>query len=197
MSDDYESEFQSWKGNKIQELKYHRAICMMICGADLGEVAKELNTTKRTIQRYFNSPEFNENLTRAIHLTFKKALSRAALYADRAVELLIEIAEDKDTPTKYRLQAIQQISDMCFKARMEYSINTPNPTKQRMYEQQSLLSSYSVVKVAGEGIEKRFSAKMNDDNQRAIWNELYPNEPYPEDEELRRFFNKNELDADD
>lgn len=197
--DDYEWDYQQWKGNKLQELKYHRAICMMICGANLGDVAKELGTTKRTVQRYFNSPEFNDNLTRAIQITFKNALSRASLFADRAVQILIEIAEDINQPTKYRLQAISQITDICFKAELQQPTRERQPdVDDRMYHQTKLLSSYNTVKSLGREIENSsISDRLNEENQKGIWSELYPDEPYPSEKTMRKHFDRWELGLDE
>lgn len=198
---DYEWEFQQWKGNKLQELKYHRAVCMMICGYTIKDVAKELNASQKTVERFFNNPEFNDNLTRAMQLTFRKALSKAALYADRAMDLLLEIAEDINQPTKYRLQAISQINDVCFKGKLDDCIDVdakPQSATFKMNNQQNLLSmQQSVNYYAGLTGNAEIQNKLNKENTLLIWNELYPDEPYPNDENLRQHFNTNELDFED
>lgn len=185
-----EWEYRQWKGNKLQELRYHRAICMLVSGVDIGEVAKELKVSKRTVERFFNSPEFNENFTKAIQVTFKSALSKAALYADRALELLTEIAEDINQPTKYRLQAISTLFEVSLNAGLA------NPGKSELvddFKQQSqLITTYNAVKQFGVNSGLPMDA-INLSNQRAIWNELYPDEPFPQEEEFRKYFRKYEL----
>ena len=191
--ENYEYEFQQWRLNKLNDLKYHRAICMMICGASLDEVAKQLGMSKRNVQRFFESPDFNENLTRAIHLTFKSSLSKAALYADRALDILIEISEDDSQPTKYRLQAIRELFNVSLSAGLNGM--PPSDLEARLHTEGKLLSHYNTVKSLGGDIHSQGLpvAKLNIENQRAIWLELYPDEPFPDEESYRLWFNQHEL----
>jgi hypothetical protein len=188
-----EYEFQQWRLNKLNDLKYHRAVCMMICGAGLDEVAKQLGQSKRNVQRFFESSEFNENLSRAIHLTFKSSLSKAALYADRALDILIEISEDTTQPVRYRLQAISEL----FKVSMAAGLNNtlPSDLEVRLHTEGKLLSHYNTVRSLGGDLSTQGlpSAKLNIENQRAIWMELYPSEPFPNEESYRQWFNTHEL----
>lgn len=186
-----EYEFQQWRLNKLNDLKFHRAVCMMICGAGLDEVAKELGQSKRNVQRFFESPDFNGNLTRAIHLTFKSSLSKAALFADRALDILIEISEDTTQPTKYRLQAISEL----FKVSMAAGLNNtlPSDLEVRLHTEGKLLSHYNTVRSLGGDLTGLPSNKLNIENQRAIWMELYPDEPFPDEETYRIWFNTHEL----
>lgn len=191
--ENFEYEFQQWRLNKLNDLKYHRAICMMICGAGLDEVAKELGQSKRNVQRFFESPDFNENLARAIHITFKSSLSKAALFADRALQILIEISEDTTQPTKYRLAAIHEIFNIGFRANL--NTTTPSDLEMRLHTEGKLLSHYNTVRSLGGDLSTQGLpvAKLNIENQRAIWMELYPGEPFPDEDSYRLWFNQHEL----
>lgn len=191
--ENFEYEFQQWRLNKLNDLKYHRAVCMMICGASLDDVAKQLGQSKRNVQRFFESPEFNENLSRAIHITFKSSLSKAALYTDRALQILIEISEDTTQPTKYRLAAIHEIFNIGFRANL--NTTTPTDLELRLHTESKLLSHYNTVRSLGGDLSTQGlpAAKLNIENQRAIWMELYPNEPFPDEECYRIWFSRHEL----
>jgi AraC-like DNA-binding protein len=182
-------EYVQWRQNKLNDLKYHRAVCMMICGANLEEVAKELGMSKRNVQRFFEAPEFNENLTRAIQLTFKSSLSKAAVYADKALDLLIDIAEDVSTPVRYRLTAIHQIFEICFRANLQES--KEETTADRISLGTKLLSSYNAVKSLSTDLS--FKNRLNIENEKLVWTELYPNEPFPREEEFKKWFKVHEL----
>ena len=66
-----------------------------------------------------------------------------------------------------------------------------------MNKQQMLLSTYHDIKNTTHVVEDRhIERKLNQDNQIAIWNELYPDEPFPTDASMREHFNKNELGID-
>lgn len=192
-NDDTESEFQQWRLNKLNDLKYHRAVTMMICGCSLDEVAKQLGMSKRSVQRFFESPDFNENLTRAIQLTFKLSLSKAALFAERAIEILIEISEDPAQPTKYRLQAIRELFNVCLSAGLNGT--PPTDLEARLHTEGKLLSHYNTVRSLGGDLHAQGLpvAKLNIENQRAIWMELYPDEPFPDEESYRIWFGRHEL----
>lgn len=198
VSSNEEYEFQQWRLNKLNDLKYHRAICMMICGSSIDAVAKEFGMSKRNVQRFFDSQQFNENLTRAIQVTFKSSLSKAALFADRALDILKEIAEDKEQPTKYRLQAVREIFNVAFRANLDGNVQQHSELEQRLHREASLLSHYNTVRSLGEESKLKGlpAAKLNIENQRAIWYELYPNEPFPDEDSYRMWFNTHELGED-
>ena len=187
-----EFDFQQWRKNKINDLKYHRAICMMICGSSLDDVAKTLGTTKRTVQRFFESEEFNTNLSRAMHLTFKSSLSKAAVFADRALDILMAIAEDVGTPVRYRLTAIHQIFEIAFRGGLNKNTNTDTITD-RLDLGARMLAPYNTVRALSADAGVSFQHKLNIENEKLIWTELYPDEPFPREEEFRQWFKEKEL----
>jgi len=139
-----EVKFQEWRQNKLKDFKYHRAVCLLICGADLTMDAKELGLSKRQIQRFFESPDFNENLNRAVQITFRSSLSHVALYMDKAIQILIGISEDVSQPAKYRIQAISEL----FKLALSTGLNaTPaSDLELRLHSEARLLNYYSSIK---------------------------------------------------
>lgn len=201
-----ELQYQTWKNNKLQALKYHRAICMLICGHSTKDVAKQLETTERSVQRWFYESDFNENFDRAIRLTFQSALSKAALYADRALDILIEISEDKEEPTKYRLEAIKQIFTICNQGNLQDKSNLNSQISSDLSEQFEVLSKFKAVHSQLESTDfATYPTPLEDtdnfawkkdfwhlkptlQNQKDVWMQLYPDEPFPSEETYREWF---------
>jgi hypothetical protein len=173
-------ELQKWQNTNIDVLKHQKAICLLISGHSVTEICKELSVSNRTLQRWFNYPEFNQNLSKAIRFVFQSSLAKAAIYADKALDLLMEIAESKDEPTRYRLQAIAQITDIAFKAGLHEERTELSEIESKMNYEKKLLSSYGSVRMLSNDIGKDISQPLLLDNQRAIWEELYPDTPYPD-----------------
>jgi len=141
-----DSKFREWKNKNINSLRYARIVCLFVSGKDIHFIAKEIGISTRTIERYFNNEEFQQTLTTAIKLTFRKGIIEAALFADRAIQILIEIAEDNTNSVKYRLQAIQMIFTICLQSNLQNLQETPaDTTANRLSKQAQLLSSVRTV----------------------------------------------------
>lgn len=186
-ANDDEFRFKHWRENKLNTLKFNRIICLLICGQPVSAIAKEIGISTRTIERYFADNGFNENLTTAINLTFKKGLAEAALFADKAVQILIEISEDNTQSPKYRLQAIALLFKVCADVRLRQSYEETAQAK--LDKQHRLLMSMRSINALIEPNSKGLPAgKIEIENQKLIWAELYPNEPFPDDESFKQWF---------
>jgi len=177
--------FEHWKTNKLISLQYNRAVCMLAAGYQPKDVAESLAVSERSIQRWMKDEKFNHSLKYAIGVCFSGALANASQYINRAVELLIEISEDKSAPFKFRLEAMRILFNFCLKANVQAQ---ENPDLHAVDEQLSLLHNFSTVQSL-VAQQKSFSlppAPLST-STRSLWTRLYPNEPYPEDEnELRQ-----------
>ena len=177
---DNSDELQKWQNTNIDVLTHQKAICLLISGHSTGETCKQLGISQRTLQRWFTYPEFNQNLSKAIRFVFQSSLAKAAIYANKALDLLMEIAENKEEPTKYRLQAIVQITDIAFKAGLHEERSELNEVQQKFWRQTNLLSNYNSVRRHSDDIGRDLKEPLLLDNQRALWAELFPDTPYPE-----------------
>lgn len=176
--------FEHWKTNKLISLQYNRAICMLAAGYQPKEVAESLGVSERSIQRWLKDEKFNVSLKYAIGICFQGALANASQYTNRAVELLIEISEDKSAPFKYRLEAIRILFNFCLKANIQ---TQENPDLHAANERINLLYNFSTVQSLLLQ-QKSFSLPPSplSTTTKSLWTRLYPNEPYPEDEEELR-----------
>lgn len=186
-----EDEFQRWKNNKLLALKYHRTICMLLAGHSVRDVAEALGVSQKTIQRFFNDAEFNDSFRYSIGITFKAALATSALYANRAVDLLIEIAEDKDQSTKYRLRAIELL--LQFNIRTNNHLISENEQVNNSSDQLQILNNYnSIHALLTQQTSLQLPPVQNPD-MKNLWRQIFPNQPYPEDDNnMRDWFDNPE-----
>lgn len=185
--------FEQWKTNKLVSLRYHKAICMLAAGIPSKEVAKQIGVSERALQRWFkDDAQFNQSLKYAIGVCFKSALANAAQYSNRAVEVLIEIIEDVSQPVRYRLQAIQ----ILFQFQHSAGSNKvqENPQLLQSQEQIELLNSFRQIQqtlfsIKSGEIQKQDMIPAYTDltNIRELWATLYPDQPYPEPEDVQKW----------
>lgn len=181
-----ESRFLEWKSNKLDNLKYQRAIVMLASGYSGLEVAKHLGVTQRCVQKWFKEGSFNDSLKYAIHMTFQSAIAKAVDFADRAVAILIQIAEDADTPSKHRIEAIKVLFDICLRATQK----TPENIREfELKENLTVLTQFAnvqtVVKQHHIALDKPELGKGLEE-MRTMWKLLYPDQPYPDDDQELR-----------
>ena len=182
--------FQKWKTNKLASLKYNRAICMLASGYTPAQVAKHLGVTQRAVQQWFHNSDFNESLRFAIGITLKSALAKAAEFADEGIQILIDIARDKDTPPRYRIDAIKLVFEVLLKAN-SHTINE-NLEISHLTDELNLLNHHASIKnlLESQG-SNRFLPQPRTplEKMRTLWQIMYPDKPFPEDEdEFRRWY---------
>jgi hypothetical protein len=186
--EDEEGYYQQWKTNKLISLKYNRAICMLAAGCSVTEVAKHLKITQRTVQQWFTQTEFNESLKFAIGITFKSALAKAATFADRGVEILIEISESPDTPTKNRIDALRLLFDILNKSN-NFDVSENHRTFEKTQTINLLAQNSEIRRLAGIEAELESANETLLQRMRRRWRMIFPDLPFPEDdEELRRWY---------
>ncbi|MBD2608377.1 hypothetical protein H6G81_28625 [Scytonema hofmannii FACHB-248] len=190
-----DSKFREWKNKTVNSLRYARIICLLVSGKDINFVAKEIGVSVRTIERYFNDEQFQYTLTTAIKLTFRKGIVDAALFADKAIQILIEISEDNTNSVKYRLQAIQMIFTICLQSNLQNLQETPaDTTANRLSKQAQLLSSVRTVEdLIGVNDSRELVHKIKIENQKNLWQELYPNTDFPDEDIYQRLFNDSPM----
>ncbi|MUG99771.1 hypothetical protein F7734_48865 [Scytonema sp. UIC 10036] len=189
--EEQEDFYLTWRTNKLASLRYNRAICMLAAGYSPNEVAEHLGVTVRAVQMWFKEGDFNDSLRYAIHITFQSALSKAADFADRAVQILIDIAENPDTPSKQRIESIKLLFDILLRTTQSVPENPKVfelSEKIKVLNQATYFKSNNVVTTEIRPvISKTGLAEMRD-----VWTIIHPNEPFPEDEtELRKWFDDN------
>lgn len=174
-----DDELQRWTNTNIDALKHQKAICFLVAGLSPDETAKELGIAKRTLERWFKYPEFNQNLTKAIRHIHAAGFAKAVLYSERALDTLMTIIDDLDAPTKYRLEAIRILFEHTARG-VRAASGQPGELLQKMKHQSSLFELHEYVKSGSRILGSAASEKLAFDNSQAIWAELYPDENYPD-----------------
>ncbi len=197
-SNDGDKIFSDWKTNKLASLRYNRAICMLASGYTSQEVAKHLGVTQRSVQMWFKDSAFNDSLRYAINITFQSAVAKAADFADRAVDTLIKISEDVDTPAKYRIDAIKLLFDIVLKATTGNSNTPENYRNFKLRENLATLNQYAsvqnIIETQNISLEKPSLGSLNIEQMKILWTILYPDEPYPEDDnDLRNWYENGNM----
>jgi len=190
-SDDNENEarFQKWKMNKLCDLRYHRAVCMLAAGIPFDSVAEKLGVSVRSVERWFHDDDFNHDLKIAISVCFKSSVANAAQYINRSIDVLIEIIEDPGVHSKYRLDAIKQLHS--------FTQSNYKEPQSMLHEHLETLSQFSSV----QSLIYKLSPGSNDFSLpsgemkaklKEIWERLYTDKPFPEDDDtLREYWNRH------
>lgn len=181
-SDD-NSYYEIWKTNKLQSLNYNRAICLLASGQDIREISKCLGVSVRTIQRWYTQPDFKVNLKRAVEITLTAALANASCYANRAIELLKNMAEDINCPYKYRLQAIRLI----FQFSNREVPNDADSAQEYMGKLRIFSQAKDLLAISRQYELPALTPTKAEENIE-LWAEIFPEEPYPDEENLKKFF---------
>jgi uncharacterized protein (UPF0147 family) len=183
-SDD-NSYYELWKTNKLQSLNYNRAICLLASGHDIKEISKYLGVSVRTIQRWYQQSDFKVNMKRAVELTLTAALANASCYANRAIDLLKDMAEDVNCPYKYRLQAIRLIFQFSNRAIPDDS--DINPATDYMEKLRTFAQAKDLLAVSRQ-FELPVLTPTKAVENVEVWEQIFPEEPYPDEENLKKFF---------
>ena len=168
--------------NKVNQLPYYQAICMFAAGYSKKEILTALKISERTLQHYFHKETFRDTLNQAIGLVFKSVLSKAVTFAGEGIDILIEISRDKDTPSRYRIQAIQTIFDILHTSEAQYVIE--DKTQRDRQNKIDAISSYielrETIDVAAEDNEIYPVEYTKEEKAKQIWVKLFPDEKFPD-----------------
>lgn len=157
---------------------------MFAAGYSKKEIIKQLNISDRTLQHWFQKEKFRDTLNQAIGIVFKGVLSKAVSFAGEAIDILIDISRDPDTPSKYRIQAIQTIFNILHTADAQHVIEDK---KQRDYQNKvDAITSYiqlkETVDMSNEDNDIVIYHETDSKQEKAkeIWVKLFPDEKFPD-----------------
>ena len=180
-----EEKFQKWKMNKLCDLRYHRAVCMLAAGIPFDSVAEKLGVSVRSVERWFHDEDFNHDLKIAISVCFKSSVANAAQYINRSIEALIKIIESEEHHVKYRLKAIENLHSF-----MQQNYQEPKSGLQQHIETLHQFNSLQNLTLVASNLELP-SADIRK-RLKEIWERLYTDKPFPEDDDtLREYWNRH------
>ena len=185
-----EENYEIWKTNKLQSLNYNRAICLIASGHDFKEVSKFLGVSVRTLQRWYSQEEFKVNLKYAVGMTLTAALANASCYANRAIDLLKDMAEDLNCPYKYRLQAIRLIFQFSSRE-IPQDDNIPQTPHQEYLEKLRMFAQAKDLLAVSRQYQLPDLSQTKAVENIEIWQKIFPDEPYPDEVNLRKYFKDN------
>ncbi len=159
---------------------------MFASGYTKKEILSSLKISDRTLQHWFQKDTFRDTLSQAIGIVFRGVLSKAATFSSEALDILIDISRDKDTPTKYRIQAIQLIFDILLKSGASNTLedNTVRENQNKVDRIASYVQLREVIDMANQDSDN-FSLMPSEDEKadraKIVWAKLFPDEEFPDD----------------
>ena len=158
---------------------------MFAAGYTKKEIITQLKISDRTLQHWFQKEKFRDTLNQAIGIVFKGVLSKAVSFAGEGIQILIDISRAPDTPSKYRIQAIQTIFNILHSADAQYVIEDK---KQRDNQNKiDAITSYIQLKetvdiAAVENNDCVIYPQEDSKQEKAkeIWVKLFPDEKFPD-----------------
>ncbi|MBW4450019.1 MAG: hypothetical protein KME38_25070 [Spirirestis rafaelensis WJT71-NPBG6] len=178
---------QRWQNTNIDVLKHQKAICFLVAGVPLDETAKELGISTRTLERWFKHPEFNQNLALAIKHVYVSSFAKAVGYVDESMSVLMQIIKDENTPTRNRIDAIKLLLDFTAKGYQEIFKNQShteeNQISSSIKKELRVLNEGLLLNQTAQGYPRQVAEEIIDKSSRKVWAELYPDEPYPKEED--------------
>jgi hypothetical protein len=181
-----EEGLQQWQNTNLDAIKHQKAICLLVTGVPIKDICKDLGISLRTLERWFTNPEFNQNLSRAIRHVYISCFAKAATNVDRSLAVLMEIIDNPDTPTKFRLDAIKLMLDFTAKGYTEIFKNIeeePPEFVNNIRKEVKLLINGTSMTNAATSYPKPMAEAIISKVSRSVWEELYPGEEYPEEDE--------------
>lgn len=158
---------------------------MFAAGYSKKEIVTQLKISDRTLQHWFQKEKFRDTLNQAIGIVFKGVLSKAVTFASEGIDILIDISRDRDTPSKYRIQAIQTIFNILHTAEAQHVIEDQ---KQRDNQNKvDAISSYIQLKEAVDMTNETTDIviypeiDVKQEKAREVWIKLFPDEKFPDD----------------
>lgn len=100
--------------------KQYKAICMLVAGYEINEVAQAIGLTRVVVSRWKKEAKFQAQLDEAIFKVYDSAIAELIAGADYAAKELIKIIQDEETPVKVRVNAIQTLLSFATKAKDNY-----------------------------------------------------------------------------
>lgn len=92
-------------GKELKDIRKAKLICYLIAGHTSKEAADKLGVSLSTVERCRRDENFQSELSKAVTEIYTSSLALAALWAEDAVNVLIEIASDETTPKRVRIEA--------------------------------------------------------------------------------------------
>ena len=99
-----------------KEQKRELIISALLSAASLRDAAKEAGIAEATLHRYLKDDAFKAEYQAAKREVVQQAICQLQRSAGKAVKVLIEIAEDKDSPSSARVSAAKTILETSLKA---------------------------------------------------------------------------------
>jgi len=96
--------------------KQQRALAALLTSPTLGEAAKQANLGQATLFRYLQEPAFQESYRAARREIVQHAMAKIQHATEEAVEVLVGLMKDKNTPSGSRISAARTILDTTFRA---------------------------------------------------------------------------------
>lgn len=103
------------QASKQERLK-GAAIIALLTAPTIEDAAKEAGVSDTTLYRWLKLPEFQEELRETKKQAVNLALTKLQHSTTAAVQVLQDVAEDKDAPASARVSAAKGILDMALKA---------------------------------------------------------------------------------
>jgi len=102
-----------------ENLTHKQAIALVkLCaGGTDAEAAKLANVSTRTISRWKSEPGFSRTMYAATNVLLESAVANLALGADDASKELVNIIKNPETPARVKLQGINILFSICYKAK--------------------------------------------------------------------------------
>jgi len=99
-----------------KDQKQERAISALLNASSIREAAKEAGIAEATLHRYLKDDVFKAQYQAAKKEVVQQAICQLQRSAGKAVKVLIEIAEDKESPSSARVSAAKTILETSLKA---------------------------------------------------------------------------------
>jgi hypothetical protein len=99
-----------------KDQKQELAISALLQAESIREAAKEAGIAEATLHRWLKDTSFQETYRAAKREVVNHAICRLQRSAGKAVKVLIEIAEDKESPSSARVSAAKTILETSLKA---------------------------------------------------------------------------------
>ena len=171
--------YETIKVYKMTDLSRYKAICLFAAGYDRLEIEKRLGISQRQLQKYFADVDFNYALNQALSITFKSALAQAVSFTGDAITILQGIASSEDTPSKYRIQAVQTIFEVIFRSGV-HETQLQSESQHNLDEKINLISTYSKLQDV-VAISDLSDDEASGEKARKIWNEFFPQATIPKE----------------
>ena len=99
-----------------KDQKKEVAICAMLSAPSLREAAKKAGIAEATLYRWLKDDSFKNDYKAAKRELLNHAISRLQQSSGKAVNVLVNIAEDKNCPASARVSAAKTILETSLKA---------------------------------------------------------------------------------